>query len=97
LTEYPRLGHQQEIEHPPAGPVTYIWEGMPMPKTAAVDAPGEHVLLPDDTDSKHRKQFNDGHQAGTQAAPALLTRWHAAMGRPIGLPLDRRCKGYDMP
>jgi len=31
---HPKLA-VQEIEHTPRGPITYIWEGMPKPKTAA--------------------------------------------------------------
>jgi len=40
----------QEVERTPAGPVTYVWKGMPKPATA-VDGPDRHFVT-DDSDSE---------------------------------------------
>jgi len=40
----------QETRHAPAGPVTYVWEGMPMPAIAAPDSPSQQFVTDDSED-----------------------------------------------
>jgi hypothetical protein len=46
---HPKLA-VQEIERQPAGQVTYIWEGMPKPATAAPDSPSQQFVTDDSDD-----------------------------------------------